>query len=324
MRQLSLIVALAMLMVGGIVAQSVSAQDGTPAPETPEPTAPGQMTVPLAIGLFESVPDAPVAFYLSLATFPPGASTPPEPDPGPSMTYVQSGQLRFEIEGPATVTRLDVGPQPATGEVTVGAGDWVVVPMGVPFRVLNEGSEYAVALVAGLLPLETVTGATPSAEEATPIASPEGTPSALASPEGTTPEFIFEPLAGGVIAELPPAPLAVALLRLTYDPGAGDPIPSQNAGPLIGYVENGQIGYTLASGQATTGKAGSLEFTEAPVGQEVILNPGDWLFEQAGAASQGRNTDGAGASVLLAILAPPDAFLIPQPTTDPAASPVAG
>jgi hypothetical protein len=111
------------------------------------------------------------------------------------------------------------------------------------------------------------------------------------------------------------------MTRLTFDPGAGDPMPSQNPGPLIGYVERGQIGYTLAGGEAVIGQSGTPGITAATAGTEVMLDAGDWLFEQAGTASQGRNPGETPASILLVVLAQPEAFLGMQPAASPAASP---
>ncbi len=312
-----LVVSLLVLLTTGIATNRSPAQSGTPAPGETEPAVVGQTMEPLAIGLFEEVPAPPVVFDLSRATFPPGASTPPGPDPGPSLTYVVSGQLRFLLDGPATVTRLDVGPQPATADETVETGNWIVVPAGTGFQAVNATSEQAVALVLRLTPLAE---GTPSAEPAAPMASPAAeAPAGTPGPEPAS--LVFEPLAGGVLTDLPPAPLAVALTHLTYDPGAGDPMPSQNAGPLIGYVESGRIGYSLASGEAVIGRSGVPGATVTAAGVEVILEAGDWLFEQAGTASQGRNPGDTPASILLAILAPPEAFLGLEPAATPVASP---
>lgn len=312
-----LVVSFTLLFTFGMAASQSQAHDGTPAPGETVPAGAGQAMEPLAIGLFEQVPAPPVVFDLSRATFPPGASTPPGPDPGPSLTYVASGQLRFLLDGPATVTRLATGPQPASADETVEAGNWIVVPAGTGFQAVNSTSEQAVALVLRLTPLAQ---GSPSAEPSAPLASPAA--GALAGTPGPEPvSLIFEPLAGGVLTNLPPAPLAVALTRLTYEPGAGDPMPSQNPGPLIGYVESGQIGYTLASGEAIVGRSGVPGVSGSTAGVEVTLNAGDWLFEQAGTASQGRNPGDTPASILLAILAPPEAFLGLVPAETPVASP---
>ncbi len=310
----------ALVLAIGLVASRSGAQGGTPVPETTPAAVAGQSMEPIAIGLFEQIPTPPVVFDLSRATFAPGASTPPGPDAGPSLTYVMAGQLRFLLDGPATVTRLGVGPQPATTDEIVEAGNWIVIPAGTGFQAINEESDDAIALVTRLMPLPSTGTGTPSPEAVTPSPAMEANPP-TASPIAIAPALVFEPLAGGVVAALPPTPLAVALTRLTFDPGTGDPMPSQNPGPLIGYVERGQIGYTLASGEAVIGRSGAAGITAATPGTEVTLNAGDWLFEQAGTASQGRNPGDTPASILLVVLAQPEAFLGIQPVPSPAASP---
>ena len=104
-----------------------------------------------------------------------------------------------------------------------------------------------------------------TAQDATPAAGPVGVGVAL--------------LGSGETAIAPGHELS--LRRLTIEPGGGIP-DHTHPGALVIYLESGTWGYTTLGGvarltrAATNGTPGPTE--DMPVGEEVILNAGDWLY----------------------------------------------
>jgi hypothetical protein len=73
----------------------------------------------------------------------------------------------------------------------------------------------------------------------------------------------------------------LSLRRITIEPGGGIP-PHTHPGALVIYLESGTWSYTALDGTARLTRAaqnGTPSPTEEmPIGEEVILNPGDWIY----------------------------------------------
>ena len=107
-----------------------------------------------------------------------------------------------------------------------------------------------------------------AAQEASPAASPTGAPGVTAQLMGV-----------GQPAATPG--LELSLRRITNPPGGRVPAHS-HPGALVIFVESGTFGYTALGGTAQLTRAavaGTPTPPEVmPMGTEVILNPGDWLY----------------------------------------------
>lgn len=184
MRRVPVLVSvLAVVLLGGFAVGRLSvataAQEGTPPAEEFAPE--GVAFEPLGFGTAEELPTAPADLVLLRVTFDPEAGFPiEEDDPTVALVYVESGALTIQVEAPLQVTRaatieafatpgaVEEGgiPEPeeveAGTEVTLEAGDSVVIPPNVGGEVRNDGEEPAVVLAALVAPLEEG-GATPAA-----------------------------------------------------------------------------------------------------------------------------------------------------------------
>jgi len=73
----------------------------------------------------------------------------------------------------------------------------------------------------------------------------------------------------------------LSLRRITIEPGGGIPAHT-HPGALVIYLESGTWSYTALGGTARLTRAaqnGTPSPTEEmPIGEEVILNPGDWIY----------------------------------------------
>ncbi len=147
-------------VVAAVPSSRSVAQDATPLQSTPEPGSAGLGfdISPIAFGPVEAVPSPPLVLGMIRVTLAPGANQDVGADPGPTLTYVESGSFSIRLDGPATVTRAATGGVPeavsAGTDVTLTAGDAILVPGDTPNSARNEGTEAAVLLVALLLPAE--------------------------------------------------------------------------------------------------------------------------------------------------------------------------
>ena len=151
-------------------------------------------------------------------------------------------------------TRTDADPIAQTLPTDVSRRE-AVVRLGV-------GAVAALLLAAGPRPTRI------AAQDATPAATPTGA-------TGTTAQLMG-------IGQPASAPgLELSLRRITIAPGGGIPAHS-HPGALVIFVEAGTWGYTTLGGTALLTRAavgGTPTPAEPmPMGSEVILNPGDWLF----------------------------------------------
>ena len=104
-----------------------------------------------------------------------------------------------------------------------------------------------------------------AAQDATPAAGPVGVTATLLGSGETTVAPGHE----------------LSLRRITIEPGGGIPAHT-HPGALVIYLESGTWGYTALNGTALLTRAaqnGTPSPTEEmPIGEEVILNPGDWIY----------------------------------------------
>ncbi len=181
-RVMVLISVLAVVLLGGVAVGRLSvataAQEGTPPAE--EFALEGVAFEPLGFGTAEELPAAPADLVLVRFTIDPEAGFPIENDPTVALVYVESGVFTIQIEAPLQVTRaatieafatpgaVEEGalPEPeevaAGTEVTLEAGDSVVIPPNAAGEIRNDGDEPAVGLAALVAPPEEG-GATPAA-----------------------------------------------------------------------------------------------------------------------------------------------------------------
>jgi quercetin dioxygenase-like cupin family protein len=98
---------------------------------------------------------------LQQRTFAPGSDSGAHPAPGPTVLYVDSGEVEFAVaEGAALLTRQGAGEQEtimAGDEVELYQGDAVFYDEGVVHDVANPNTAPAVTLEARLNPVEEAT-----------------------------------------------------------------------------------------------------------------------------------------------------------------------
>jgi mannose-6-phosphate isomerase-like protein (cupin superfamily) len=128
---------------------------------------------------------------------------------GPLLLAVETGTLTVRVLGPAVLARggaSDGGPQattvPSGTAAVLGPGDGLVLPPGTHHVVQNGESAPAVVLALAFLPEGAGTFDT-----AWPWVGSSGIAAQL--------------LADGTVADLPPAPVGIAVGRLTLAPGEG-------------------------------------------------------------------------------------------------------
>ncbi len=135
------------------------AQEGTPESGM---AVEGASFEPLAFGSVSVLPPAPAAFQLVRLRIAPGGhiSVPPG-DPGLVLIYMESGTMTSSSTASTSVMRAAMLATPAVppfesiaagAEFTVGPGDSFVGLPGDGGEFRNDGTEEAVALIAGLQP----------------------------------------------------------------------------------------------------------------------------------------------------------------------------
>lgn len=145
----------------------VLAQESTPGPEGEPPDsfelAPGVIADNV---VFAEGSESPVMYRLH---FEPGVTYPVPPGVNLELAYVETGSLILTLDAPIVVGQMGAVDTagvmvPAATEVTLTAGQYLVLQPGVAGEVRNEGSETAIVSVAGI-GLQGV---------ATPMATPAG------------------------------------------------------------------------------------------------------------------------------------------------------
>ena len=146
--------------------------------------------------------------------------------------------------------------------------------------------EVAVRLGGGALAALLLAAAKPPTALAAQDASPAATPTGATGAVGIT----VQPIGAGQPAAAPG--LELTLRRLTIAPGGRLPAHS-HPGTVLFFVEAGTSVYRVLGGTAQVTRAaagGTPAPAEAiPVGTEVILNPGDWVFADGDPSDDSRN-----------------------------------
>jgi quercetin dioxygenase-like cupin family protein len=110
----------------------------------------------LGQGVSAVAPDR--VLLLQRRTFAPGSDSGAHPAPGPTVLYVDSGEVEFAVaEGAALLTRQgasEATPVAAGDQVELGQGDAVFYDAGVVHDVANPYGDPAVTLEARLNPAE--------------------------------------------------------------------------------------------------------------------------------------------------------------------------
>jgi quercetin dioxygenase-like cupin family protein len=280
----------------------VLAQEASPVAEG---MAEGVSLAVLAEGVIDELPPGPMEIGFARLTFAPGTRIDLDPEPGAAFIAVESGTFTFTMTTVVQVAGVLVAGTPVATRVTtagvaftVGPGESVVFPAFAEGEVRNDGPEPVVALAVFLGPPEDAT-ATPAAE---------ATPGADEEPEGLT----FEPLAFGVVEQLPPGPAGIAIARVTIAPGATIPEHPQ-VGAEVGHAEAGSFTFRTAAGPAIQVVRGVAELVspdavptmeEAGPGQEVTVSAGDAFFVPIGTVFSGEAGGDTDAVALLAVVQP--------------------
>ena len=219
-------------------------------PVTGEAATQPLMAAPLEVPAEEHYVD------LFRVDYAPGAAEESHAETGPTLNLVAAGSLTIAVEGPAILTRA---ADPATGEaitagteVTLEAGDGLMIPAGTAHTNRNPGEEPAVLLAAVILPVD-------------------------ALPPPPTAGVTLWWLAGGVPAAA--GPNAVTLERVTLAPGATIPP------PLLYVIATGNPEMTDDGGLQNTGQTNvelvTLTYDPAPLPEEPLA------AEEAGMATPG-------------------------------------
>jgi quercetin dioxygenase-like cupin family protein len=247
---------------------------------------------PLATALIEQLPPAPAAIGLARITYEPGLSGGRGYVPGPQVWAVEEGELTISIGGDVSTPAAD-GTPVAASEVTLQAGDQAFVPAFTEREVTNAGNEPVTVLTVWMTPGDTFSA-----------------PAQDQIPQGIT----LEVLSSGVAQTLPDQPVALTLARGIFEPGYELPPGAPTHAPVLTYIEEGELGYTISSGESEFTFADTDDATPAAVdpaatpvasipGQEVILRAGDSLFTQTGAVESARNA-GEGQLIALYVIMP--------------------
>ncbi len=283
---------LALLLLLGGAGASLARQATPVATEI----APGITSAQLAVADIDALPRDSSLILLARYTLAPGAEVPPSAGQSVGLYYVESGELAVTGTGAVSIIRAgqsDAEIKDPGTEAVISAGDVLYTGVCVEGGLRNDGAAPATLLlgaVAGLRP-----GQCPGA---TPVATGSNNP-------GLTTEF----LAIGASAPLPVLPAQLAMVKLTYAPGAADPQASAYAGTVLARIDSGTLGFTIESGEGTVIRkpADPNAFFTArqdPLipGVEETVNPGDFVYETGGTASQARNTGTEPATLIVFVL----------------------
>jgi hypothetical protein len=187
------------------------------------------------------------------------------------MFLVESGRFAVLADDPAVIWReTDVSKAedvPAGAEVTLEAGDLLIVQRNPPFTVVNIDEKPAMLLDIVIWP--------PISERIRPFVTEAG--------------VIFEPLVIGDVHQLPNNPARMVLQRFSLARSVTTPF-ELDLGPRLLYVESGVMGiaawtgivhYSSAASNAPGSVSGRLR--DLDPGDETLLTAGGGATFQAGA-----------------------------------------
>jgi len=210
--------------------------------------------------------------------------------PGPFIGAMQTGTLRVTVDGSAQVLHPDHAAEAASHELSVSAGDGLVLLTGVAPDIRNREPVPAVALVAGVFPTTAVqpVGSVRSAVERWPYP--------------VTPVATVQPLAGGWMVDPPEGEVVLEMSRETLQPGDSETVAATGAALLA--VEAGALTIRSQQGPAWLQPADGPDAWIEP-GTVSTLLPDDGAMLQAGAEATLRN-DGSGPLLVLVLTVAPD------------------
>jgi hypothetical protein len=276
---------LAGLLAAGTCAPRVDAQ-GTAAPdESPV------LLAPLAFGRVPELPAAPVELALIRVSAAPDTSVDFPPLPGPVLAAVEQGAFAVHTPDQVKVLTPEMTGEPSQQlptpgpDFTLEPDDILLAPDSASLTLRNTGTVSADALLAAIVP--------------------DGTPLPSVSQPGVT----VRVLTSGVVDDVPTGRVMLVLGRYSLPPGASADRDGANRGPVLGYVEDGAIDYTLVQGQADIVAATDGTPTAAS-GTATTLTRGDGVVEETGAVGELRNESGAPASALFFLVTPVATALI--------------
>jgi quercetin dioxygenase-like cupin family protein len=281
-------VLLAGLLVFGPVVPRIAAQS------TAVPAESSVFIAPLAFGRVPTLPAAPALLAIVRVSAVPDASAELPPLPGPLVVGVEQGAFAVHTPDQVKVIRPEMTGEPSQRIPTPGPdfvlepGDILIAPDGATLTFRNTGSVSADALMAMVLP--------------------EGTSPPSASDAGAT----VRVLASSVADDVPSGLVLLVLGRFALPPGAHADRDGADLGPVLGYVEEGTVVYTLDEGQARfiapeSGTPAATANPTAAPGTATPLRRGDAVFEETGTVGELRNESDGPASALFFLITPVEA-----------------
>jgi hypothetical protein len=289
-RLISALLGLTLLLGGGSVAPARQSE-----PDAIE-IAPGITATQSVTADVDAFPrDSSVALFSRYALAP-GAEIPANAGLSVALLYVEAGQITTTGTDAATILRAGA-PEPEISEpgieTALQVGDALYAPVCSAIGFRNTGSEPATLLIGG------VTGLT---AEVCPGASPVADASGDA---GLTADFV----ALGEVKPLPALPAQLAMVKLTFAPGAAEPQPGTYTGTVLARVDGGAFALTMTSGEgivirkpATPTDFFSAQQEPLVAGVEATLNPGDMLWAASGTFLQTRNPGTDPATMVVFVL----------------------
>ena len=147
----------------------------------------------------------------------------------------------------------------------------------------------------------------------------EATPKPFATPGpgefALAPGQIGRDLAAGQLAELPPAPVFIAIARITIAPGSVLTLPADNPSAALILVESGAGTWRLEGPVTITRTTGP---EEVAAGTEFTLGPGESFVWPPNVAGESPNNGPEPAVILTAYLAPAGQVAATRGTGTPA------
>jgi quercetin dioxygenase-like cupin family protein len=245
-----------------------------------------------------ALPLTPAVVDLARLIYAPGASGPRRALPGPLLLAIESGALTVDLGGAAQRLRPDRVTTVAAGELTLRAGDGLVLPLAISAAVHNDGPVPVVALAAGVFP----------AGAAAWIMGRSG-PARWA--DDWSPGATVQPLVGGWLVDPPSGPAVIALRRLFIRPEASGPLTAK--GPVVLAVEAGAPRMVAERGsvwrQPPDGPDAWLDSAS-----EVTLLPDDGALLHEESSVTLRN-EGSGPALVLVLTVEPAANATPLAMT---------
>lgn len=283
----SAIVTIWAMAIGGMLMPGRLSSDQ---PATPDVAAAGVSAETLVdANLAESIPD-PAFLGLIRLVVPPGVDVPGGRVSGYRIVVVERGELTVQLaanpaagDGIASAGDADFGDKQR-----LGAGDALVVLPDVEHRIRNASSEAVTSLDIVVL---------------------RAPPPAI-TPATTETGIVFQPLLVGDFQSMPVSPARITLERTTL-PEAVERFAQPAPGPVLAYVESGELTVTATHGRVEFRRSaapipgsvsGPLE-TAAP-GATFAVSAGAMLQLHSAASADIRSVDDRSSRLLVLAISP--------------------